>query len=44
MPESHPRPGKARILSKKFHGIRVGRRCLDGGCGGDRFRGGSRRL
>ena len=30
MPESHPRPGKARILSKIFYGIRVGRRCLDG--------------
>ena len=30
MPESHPRPGKARIRSKIFYGIRVGRRCLDG--------------
>lgn len=29
---------------QKISRIRVGRRCLDGGCGGDRFRGGSRRL
>jgi|GEM_PF-4023867 hypothetical protein len=24
MPESHPRPGKARILSKKFHEYGLG--------------------